>query len=120
MSFKKAALCAFAAVALLTGAGCEQKPASPPPSPDEVRAKYTADIQQTLTAYFNTHGLKASDIKPGFTVPWVASKAGAEDHGFLVATGETSAKGCPVWKVSSFEHYGKYSSRADVKQAICP
>ena len=63
MSFKKAALCAFAAVALLTGAGCEQKPASPPPSPDEVRAKYTADIQQTLTAYFNTHGLKASQLQ---------------------------------------------------------
>lgn len=120
MFLKKAAFVAFAAVAMLAGTGCQQKAPAPAPSPDDVKAEFTVDMQQSLTAYFNTHGLKKEDIKPGFTVPWVASKEGAEDHGFLVATGETSPKGCPVWKVSSFEHYGKYSSRSDAKQAICP
>lgn len=120
MLLKKAALVAFAAVALLAGAGCNRTPPGPPPTPDEVTTEFTADIQQALTAYFNTHSLKKEDIKPGFTVPWVAAQASAEDHGFLVATGETSAKGCPVWKVSSFEHYGKYSSRSDATQAFCP
>jgi hypothetical protein len=120
MLLRKAAFCAFAAVALLAGAGCDRTPPGPPPSPDEVRTEFTADIQQTLTAYFNTLGLKKEDIKRGFTVPWVASQDGSRHHGFVTATGETSAKGCPVWKVSSFEHYGDIHSRSDATQAFCP
>jgi hypothetical protein len=118
MNFKSAALCAFAAVALL--AGCERKPEGPPPSPDEITTNYSQDMQTTLTAYFNTHKLKKEDIQPGFTVPWVSSKQSYEGHGFMVATGETSPKGCPVWKVSKFDHEGDFTSRYNATLAMCP
>lgn len=117
MNFKSAALCAFAAVALLTG--CNQN-ADPPPSPDEVKTSYSGDMQKTLTAYFNTHKLKKEDIQPGLTVPWVTSQEAYEYHGFMVATGETSPKGCPVWKVSQFDHEGDFTSRNNAKLAMCP
>ncbi|MGZ9096716.1 MAG: hypothetical protein ACXW30_00280 [Micavibrio sp.] len=121
MSFKKlmCAAAAFATVASLGACGTEQ-PAQPV-SVDDVRPKYSQDMQQSLTGYYETHGLDKS-IAPakGLTIAWVASTTGFEINGFMVATGEKSERGCPIFKNATLENVGKRGGRVNSTLAMCP
>jgi hypothetical protein len=139
MKLKKPLLALFAATALM--AGCT--PASPAAAQAKQEAQqselqrqvqnyYGQDMQNSLTGYFNSHGMKASDAKEGLTIPWVASAAtlkklgvnslfdAGDRSGYMVATGKTDAKGCPVFDVTVLKDNGKYTSRDDVQMPVCP
>jgi hypothetical protein len=128
MKLKKPVLAFLAAAALLTGCA----PTPPEQVQQSIQTVYGADLQNTLTGYFNSHGMKAGDVKAGLTIPWVASaetmKAVNDGRmistltrsGYMVATGAKSDKGCPEFKVVTIYDNGQYTNRSDTQLPVCP
>ena len=122
-NYTNAIVFALATAALTAGMGCARK-VEPPPQPvsvDDVQSDYKADMQSSLTAYFNTLKLTKGDIKPGLTLVW-QSKDNLRVDGTLTATGETSPNGCPVWKVVEHLHWHDDSGTRSTGRtmALCP
>ncbi|TAL27927.1 MAG: hypothetical protein EPN97_15790 [Alphaproteobacteria bacterium] len=128
MKLKKSLLVLFAAAGLMTGCA----PTPPAQVQQSIQQTFGADLQNTLTGYFNSHGMKAGDVKEGLTIPWVASAETMQKindsrilstltrSGYMVATGEKSDAGCPVFKVTTIFDNGEYTSREDTKLPVCP
>lgn len=129
MKLKKPLLALFAATAILGATGCTPTPAEVKQSAETT---YAADLQNTLTGYFNSHGMKAQDVKEGLTIPWTASRATLDklsegqlikaEHrsGYMIATGKTSPDGCPVFDVQLIKENGKYTYRYETQIPVCP
>jgi hypothetical protein len=128
MKFKKPLLALFAATALLGAAGCTPTPAEVKQTTETV---YAADLQNTLTGYFNSHGMKAENVKEGLTIPWTASQATldkikgdsvfgiAHRSGYMVATGKLSDEGCPVFDVTVIKDT-RDTVRYETQIPVCP
>jgi hypothetical protein len=128
MKLKKPLLALFAATALLGAAGCTPTPAEVKQSAETT---YAADLQNTLTGYFNSHGMKAQDVKEGLTIPWTASSATlatikgdsvfdpVHRSGYMVATGKLSDEGCPVFDVTVIKDV-RDTVRYETQIPVCP
>ncbi|MEZ0261006.1 MAG: hypothetical protein ACAH80_08350 [Alphaproteobacteria bacterium] len=128
MKLKKPLLALFAATAILGATGCAPTPAEVKQS---VETTYAADLQNTLTGYFNSHGMKAQDVKEGLTIPWNASQATldkirgdsiiypAHRSGYMVATGKLSDEGCPVFDVTVIKDT-RDTTRYETQVPVCP
>lgn len=128
MKLKKPLLALFAATALLGAAGCAPTPAEVQQSAETT---YAADLQNTLTGYFNSHGMKAENVKEGLTIPWTASRATLDKiqggsvfttphrSGYMVATGKLSDEGCPVFDVTVIKD-NRDTQRYETQIPVCP
>jgi hypothetical protein len=128
MKLKKPLLALFAATALLGAAGCTPKPAE---VKQNIEQTYANDLQNSLTGYFNSHGMKAENVKEGLTIPWNASRATLDKikggsildpvhrSGYMVATGKLSDEGCPVFDVTRIKDV-RDTVRYDTQLPVCP
>ena len=108
---------AFLAAGSILASGCAPQPPQPV---DEVTTTYKQDMQDALSGYFTAHGLKKENAVKVLTIPWVAAKKGSEHSGHLVATGEVSPKGCPVFNVAEQWNGFTTAVRTDYQMALCP
>lgn len=97
-----------------------------------------ANVQRSVSGFFNTLSLKKENTKAGLTILWTSSHSvpthqsggstqlqRAFDHGYAVATGKFSSQGCPEFEVTVFQkssgtHGDRIAKRGDVLRAICP
>lgn len=79
-------------------------------------------VQSSVTAYFNSHGMKRDAVREGLVIPWTVTKPveyvgqdfwgntqtmewrGATDyvHGYAVALGRSQG-GCPLFKIKGVD-----------------
>lgn len=82
--------------------------------------EHKEEMVLSLTAYFNTHHLTAADIESGLTIHWISNDSNNEDHGYLVATGDTTQTGEVIFKSTIINDDASWKPRQENLIAFKP